>query len=66
LRDKCSQLPGCSSLKEKLEACNERINNTEKTEETCNEELIDFMHCIDVCVSKTIFTLHFAILWTRF
>lgn len=54
LKEECS--PKCSSFKEKLDQCNERVNSRSQTAETCVEELFDFVHCIDHCVAKTLFT----------
>lgn len=52
LREKCGELPKCSSLKDKLDTCNERVSGKSSTTETCTEELFDFVHCVDHCVSK--------------
>ena len=51
LREKCSELAKCSSLKEKLDSCSERVSGKSNTTEDCTEELFDFVHCIDHCVS---------------
>ncbi|GFN98442.1 cytochrome b-c1 complex subunit 6 [Plakobranchus ocellatus] len=55
LKEKCSEKKECVSLKEKLDECNARVEGRSKTAETCVEEIIDFMHCVDHCVSKTLF-----------
>jgi hypothetical protein len=47
-------------LKEKLEVCTARVNSKPGTAETCEEELFDFMHCVDHCVR-----IHFYMI-TRF
>lgn len=54
LREKCSELAKCSSLKEKLDSCNERVSGKSNTTENCTEELFDFVHCIDHCVSVVV------------
>jgi hypothetical protein len=36
---------------EKLNTCNSRVSSKTKTAETCVEEMIDYMHCVDHCVS---------------
>ena len=42
----------CKEFKEVLDKCNERVAvNPAIEEETCEEELIDFVHCVDHCVS---------------
>merc|ERR1711916_384932 len=46
----------CTALKAELDKCSERVNSRSKTEETCAEELFDFLHCIDHCTSKTLFS----------
>ena len=51
LKEACSEQPKCSKLKELLDSCNERVENAEETEEECTEELYDFVHCVDHCVS---------------
>jgi ubiquinol-cytochrome c reductase subunit 6 len=56
LKDKCTNKPECMALKEKLDECNARVESRSRTTETCVEELIDFMHCVDHCVSKTLFS----------
>ena len=51
LREKCGEQPKCTKLKELMEECNDRVEGAEETEETCAEELFDFFHCVDHCVS---------------
>lgn len=51
LREKCGELSKCTNLKEKLDQCSERVSSRSNTTETCTEELFDFVHCIDHCVS---------------
>ncbi|BES96499.1 Cytochrome b-c1 complex subunit 6-like, mitochondrial [Nesidiocoris tenuis] len=54
LREQCQ--PHCASWKEKLETCNERVRSRSQTAETCVEEVIDFLHCMDHCVVKDLFS----------
>lgn len=56
LRERCSALPKCVSLQEKLDTCNDRVNSRSQTQETCLEELIDYVECVDHCVAETLFT----------
>ncbi|XP_003399309.1 cytochrome b-c1 complex subunit 6, mitochondrial [Bombus affinis] len=56
LRERCSRQPKCTSLQEKLDICNQRVNSRSNTEETCMEELIDYVECVDHCVAKTLFS----------
>ncbi|XP_076661054.1 ubiquinol-cytochrome c reductase 11 kDa subunit [Halictus rubicundus] len=56
LREKCAAKADCSNLQQKLNTCNDRVNSRSNTEETCLEELIDYVECVDHCVSKTLFS----------
>lgn len=51
LREKCAELASCSKLQEVLDACNERVSAKSSTSEDCQEELFDFVHCVEHCVS---------------
>jgi len=55
LRERCAEKGECAQMLEKLNTCNDRVNSKSKTAETCMEELIDYMHCVDHCVSKKLF-----------
>jgi len=55
LRTKCKETKSCSSLGEKLQTCNDRVNSRSKTAETCMEEVIDFFHCVDHCATHNLF-----------
>jgi ubiquinol-cytochrome c reductase subunit 6 len=55
LRAECSNDAHCAHAKADLEACTQRVNSRSQTEETCSQELYDFMHSVDHCVSKTLF-----------
>ena len=52
LKEKCAALPGCSKLQEELESCNDRVSSRSNTTEECSQELFDFIHCVDHCVSR--------------
>lgn len=56
LQEKCADRPKCANIQEKLTACNDRVNSKSKTEETCLEELIDYVECVDHCVAETLFS----------
>lgn len=56
LREQCSQEEKCSNLQQKLTTCNNRVNSRSHTEETCLEELVDYVQCVDHCVAKTLFS----------
>lgn len=51
IREKCSQVAKCKKFNEVLEVCNNRVESRSNTEETCTQELFDFLHCRDACVS---------------
>ncbi|EZA50561.1 hypothetical protein DMN91_003656 [Ooceraea biroi] len=56
LREECSKETKCANFQQKLMTCNDRVNSRTKTEETCLEELIDYVGCVDHCVAKTLFS----------
>ncbi|XP_031847084.1 ubiquinol-cytochrome c reductase 11 kDa subunit [Nomia melanderi] len=56
LREKCSRKSECKTLQDKLNTCNDRVNSRTQTEETCLEELIDYVECVDHCVAETLFS----------
>ena len=45
----------CTSLKSKLDECNDRVTGKSKTSETCFEEILDFYHCVDHCAAPSVF-----------
>ena len=51
IREKCRGTKKCAALQEKLDTCTARVQSRKRTEETCEEELFDFIHCVDHCVS---------------
>lgn len=55
LREECKEKK-CSSYQTKLQDCTDRVNSRKKTSETCFEEVIDLMHCVDHCAAKTLFS----------
>jgi ubiquinol-cytochrome c reductase subunit 6 len=55
LREECTEKK-CTAYESKLKECNDRVNSRSKTAESCMEEVIDFMHCVDHCVAKTLFS----------
>jgi ubiquinol-cytochrome c reductase subunit 6 len=60
VKEKCGQSKECSALMEKLTTCNDRVNSKSNTAETCVEELTDYLHCVDHCVSISPKNLHFC------
>ena len=49
--EECREGHHCEALKEELAVCTDRVSSRSKTEETCTQELFDFIHCVDHCVS---------------
>ncbi|KAK2194102.1 hypothetical protein NP493_2g05001 [Ridgeia piscesae] len=56
LRAKCGDSGHCEKYKAELDACTERVSSRQNTAETCTQELFDFMHCVDHCASKSLFS----------
>ncbi|XP_017755571.1 PREDICTED: cytochrome b-c1 complex subunit 6, mitochondrial [Eufriesea mexicana] len=56
LRERCSKQSTCADLQKQLDTCNNRVNSKTQTEETCMEELLDYVECVDHCVAKTLFS----------
>lgn len=52
VREQCEQLEKCVKARERLELCDERVSSRSQTEEDCTEELFDFLHARDHCVSQ--------------
>ena len=55
VKEKCSETTKCMKYKEILDECNDRVNSKSNTAETCTQELFDFIHCVDDCISKNLF-----------
>ena len=51
VREQCEQLEKYVKARERLELCDERVSSRSQTEEDCTEELFDFLHARDHCVS---------------
>jgi len=54
IKEKCSD-GHCSSYKNRLDECNDRVTSKSNTTETCLEEILDFYHCVDHCAGNKIF-----------
>eukprot|EP00079_Xenopus_tropicalis_P024418 XP_012817044.1 PREDICTED: cytochrome b-c1 complex subunit 6, mitochondrial isoform X2 [Xenopus tropicalis] len=52
VREHCEQSEKCVKAREILELCETRVNSRSHTEEECTEELFDFLHARDHCVSN--------------
>ncbi|XP_055994898.1 cytochrome b-c1 complex subunit 6, mitochondrial-like [Sorex fumeus] len=55
VRGQCEQLEKCAKAQERLEVCDQRVSSRSKTEEGCTEELFDFLHARDHCVTHKLF-----------
>ncbi|XP_066971193.1 cytochrome b-c1 complex subunit 6, mitochondrial-like [Macrobrachium rosenbergii] len=55
LKEECGSTKHCTELGEKYSACNDRVSSRTRTEETCSEELFDYLHCIDHCLTNVLF-----------
>jgi len=60
IKEKCGESKECSALKEILNTCTDRVSSKSATTETCVQELNDYLHCVDHCVSH--FLLKFMII----
>lgn len=57
LREKCKvDDHHVESLLSRYQECNDRVNSKSKTAETCEEELFDYIHALDHCVAKTLWS----------
>lgn len=56
LRAECQETPKIEALMGRYSDCNDRVNAKSQTTETCEEELFDYIHALDVCVSKTLWS----------
>ncbi|XGW05208.1 hypothetical protein V3C99_015971 [Haemonchus contortus] len=52
-RDRCAEK--FPDLKSALDECNARVNSRKHTEETCNQEMFDFVKHVDRCAIRKAF-----------
>merc|ERR1711972_861869 len=50
VREQCNSNPTGKALAAELKKCTERVEADEETEETCTQELFDFLAARDACV----------------
>ncbi|CAF4916771.1 cytochrome b-c1 complex subunit 6, mitochondrial-like [Pieris napi] len=55
LREQCHEKPEMQAMWAKYQECNNRVNSRSNTAETCEEELVDYVHVLDKCVNKDLF-----------
>ncbi|ORX66385.1 Non-heme 11 kDa protein of cytochrome bc1 complex [Linderina pennispora] len=53
IREACGETHACKSLKHHLEACAQRVEDG--SSESCAEEFLHFLHCVDQCAVPQIF-----------
>ncbi|KAJ1791839.1 ubiquinol--cytochrome-c reductase subunit 6 [Coemansia sp. RSA 2399] len=53
IKEACGDTLSCKSLKHHYEECAARVDDGSK--ESCAEELLHFMHCVDQCAAPQIF-----------
>ena len=56
-RESCNSQPTGKALALELQKCTERVEADEETEETCTQELFDFLDHRDKCVGKMFKTI---------
>ncbi|CAD5211160.1 unnamed protein product [Bursaphelenchus okinawaensis] len=52
-REQCE--PKVSKFKDLLDECNQRVSSRTQTEETCNQEMMDYIHHLDHCAMPKAF-----------
>ncbi len=55
VKESCAATDKCSKYKARLDECNDRVNSKNATTETCFEEVLDFVHCVDHCAADKVF-----------
>ncbi|KAJ2159898.1 mitochondrial dynamin GTPase Msp1 [Coemansia sp. RSA 552] len=53
IKEACGETMACKSLKHHLDECSARVDDG--SEESCAEEFLHFMHCVDECAKDKIF-----------
>ncbi|XP_058273890.1 cytochrome b-c1 complex subunit 6, mitochondrial-like isoform X2 [Hemibagrus wyckioides] len=56
VRQKCEETEHCVHTHHRLEECEARVNSRSHTDEDCTEELFDFLHARDHCVTQKLFS----------
>lgn len=52
-RERCAE--HAQKFKELLDECNERVSSRSNTEETCQQEMMDYIHELDHCAMPKAF-----------
>merc|ERR1711941_234055 len=56
-RESCNKQPAGLALAAEMQKCTDRVEADEETEETCTQELFDFLANRDACVGKMFKTI---------
>lgn len=61
IKSNCQEAKECEKTREIFNTCTERVKNapppkSDEDQETCEEELFDFLHCVDHCLSQSLFS----------
>ncbi|KAH7716127.1 Protein T27E9.2 [Aphelenchoides avenae] len=54
-REKCESNHHVAKFKQLLDECNERVTSRSNTEETCQQEMVDYVHHLDHCAMPKAF-----------
>merc|ERR1712137_1304507 len=55
IREDCKAGSEAVKMAQRLEECQNRVSSRSNTEETCHEEMIDYVHAVDHCMAKNVF-----------
>lgn len=55
-QEECGKRSAIAALYDKLQTCNDRVTSRKQTEETCAEELFDYMDALNDCVAERLFS----------
>lgn len=55
-REKCQLEAKCAKLKLRWDKCTARVNKAKEPTETCFEEIIDYVNCVDHCAMHGLFS----------
>lgn len=55
-REKCKQEEKCLQLQKRLDKCTKRVEKHPEREESCFEEVLDYVSCVDHCAMHGLFS----------
>ncbi|KAJ3312655.1 hypothetical protein HDV04_002797 [Boothiomyces sp. JEL0838] len=56
IEEECKESHHCHPFNEKLAKCTARVEGGDAGEETCVEEFMDLMECVDHCAAPKLFS----------